>query len=183
LGSCVCDSLFAVHPAIAETINYIVQRAELYSTLGVVVLWIYWPRLRTYGLYLLPLVAAMLSKPPAVVFPLLLFLYTWLVDGEQPKVALRRSAPSILAAAGMIWLVSATTPKSFSPGAVSAYSYWITQPIVVFRYFRTFFIPTGLTADTDRVPFVSIFNGEALPGFAYVLGLAYLVSLLVQDSI
>jgi tetratricopeptide (TPR) repeat protein len=167
-------ALFAVHPAIAETVNYIVQRADLYSTLGVVaglVIWIYWPGLRTYGLYLLPFAAAMLSKPPAIVFPLLLFLYTWLVDREHPKVALRRSIPSIVAAAGLLCLVSAMTPKSFSAGASSAYSYWITQPTVVFRYFRTFFIPTGLTADTDRIPFASIFDGNALAGFAFVLGL------------
>ena len=77
-------ALFAVHPAIAETVNYIIQRADLYSTLGVVAslaVWAFLPRWRKYGLYLLPLAAAILCKPPAMVFPAILFFYIWLVEG------------------------------------------------------------------------------------------------------
>jgi protein O-mannosyl-transferase len=169
-------ALFALNPAIAETINYINQRAELYSGLGVlagIVVWGYAPRLRKYGLYLLPFVAAMLSKPQAMVFPLILFVYIWLVDGDDPKTALRRSIPALLATVVLAWLTVAMTPRTYLPGAASAYSYRITQPIVIFRYFRTFFIPTGLTADTDRVPFGSIFDGDALFGFVFVAGLIY----------
>jgi uncharacterized protein (TIGR02996 family) len=169
-------ALFAVHPAVAETVNYIIQRADLYSTLGVVaslVIWAYLPGLRKYGLYLLPLTAGVLSKPPAMVFPVMLFFYIWLLESEEPRTALRRSLPSLLTVAALAWLSSAMTPASFTPGAFSAYAYRITQPIVIFRYFRTFFIPTGLTADTDRVPFGSIFDGDALFGFVFVVGLIY----------
>ena len=169
-------ALFALNPAIAETINYINQRAELYSGLGVVagiVVWGYAPRMRKYGLYLLPFVAAMLSKPQAMVFPLLLFFYIWLVDGDDAKTALRRTVPALLATAVLAWVTLAMTPKTYLPGAASAYSYRITQPIVIFRYFRTFFLPTGLTADTDRVAFRSILDGDALFGFVFVAGLIY----------
>ena len=79
-------ALFAVHPAVAETVNYIIQRADLYSTLGVVaslVTWIYLPGARKFGLYLLPLAAAILSKPQALVFPAILFLYLWLLEGRS----------------------------------------------------------------------------------------------------
>jgi len=172
-------ALFAVHPAIAETVNYIVQRADLYSTLGVVaalVVWIYLPRTRKYGLYLLPLAAAMLSKPPAIVFPFILFFYLWLVESENVKAAMRRSIPSIVTVAALGWLSSAMTPTTFTPGAFSAYGYRITQPIVILRYFRTFFIPTGLTADTDRTPLNSIFDADALFGFVF---LAVLVAVAV----
>lgn len=172
----LATALFALNPAIAETINYINQRAELYSGLGVVaaiVVWGYAPRLRKYGLYLLPFAAAMLSKPQAIVFPLILFVYIWLVDGDDPKTALRRSIPALLATAVMAWLTVAMTPKTYVAGAASAWSYRITQPIVIFRYFRTFFLPTGLTADTDRVPFSSIFDGDALFGFVFLAGLIY----------
>ncbi len=170
-------ALFAVHPAVAETVNYIIQRADIYSTLGVVaalVVWIYLPGVRKYGLYLLPLAAAVLSKPPAMVFPVILFFFIWLVDGEEPRTAARRSIPALVTVGALAWLTSAMTPPTFVPGAASAYSYRITQPIVIFRYFRTFFIPTGLTADTDRVPFASIFDGDALFGFVFVLGLIYI---------
>jgi tetratricopeptide (TPR) repeat protein len=169
-------ALFAVHPAVAETVNYIIQRADLYSTLGVVaslVTWIYLPRVRKYGFYLLPLAAAVLSKPPAMVFPVILFLYIWLFESEEPRVALRRSIPSLATVAALAWLSSAMTPSTFTPGAASAYSYRITQPIVIFRYFRTFFIPTGLTADTDRVPFTSIFDGDALFGVVFVVAMIW----------
>src|ERR1700722_11316674 len=74
-------ALFAVHPAVAETVNYIIQRADLYSTLGVVaslVVWINFPGMRKYGLYLLPLAGALLCKAPAIIFPVILFLYIWL---------------------------------------------------------------------------------------------------------
>ncbi len=106
-----------------------------------------------------------------MVFPAILFFYVWLVEGETPAVAARRAVPSLLTVAALAWLSSAMTPASFTPGAYSAYDYRITQPIVIFRYFRTFFIPTGLTADSDRVPFNSIFDNDALFGFVFVLAL------------
>jgi tetratricopeptide (TPR) repeat protein len=137
------------------------------------VMWIYLPSFRRYGLYLLPLAAAVLSKPPALVFPVMLFLYIWLLEGEEPRAALRRSIPSLVMVAALAWLSSAMTPPTFVPGVFSSYGYRITQPIVIFRYFRTFFIPTALTADTDRVPFGSIFDGDALFGFVFLAGLFY----------
>src|ERR1019366_1312425 len=175
-------ALFGVHPAVAETVNYIIQRADLYSTLGVVaslVVWIYFPGARKYGLYLAPLTAGVLSKPPAMIFPVILFLYIWFFEEANPTAALRRSVPSILAVAGLAWLTAAMTPATFSPGAVSGHGYRITQPIVIFRYFRTFFLPTGLTADTDRVPFNSIFDADALAGFVF---LAVLIGIAVRTA-
>jgi protein O-mannosyl-transferase len=172
-------ALFAVHPAIAETVNYIIQRADLYSTLGVVAslaVWAFLPRWRKYGLYLLPLAAAILCKPPAMVFPAILFFYVWLIEGETPNAAARRSIPSLLTVAALAWLSSAMTPASFTPGAFSAYDYRITQPIVIFRYFRTFFIPIGLTADSDRVPFNSIFDNDALFGLVFVMALIFVAA-------
>jgi protein O-mannosyl-transferase len=169
-------ALYGVHPAIAETVNYVSQRADLYSTLGDVaglVAWIYLPRWRKYGLYLLPVAAAILSKAPAVVFPALLFFYLWLIEDEEPKKALRLCVPSILAVAALAWWSAAMVPASFSPGASSAYAYRITQPVVILRYFRTFFIPTALSADTDRGPFDSIFQDDAIFGF---LGLFALIA-------
>jgi tetratricopeptide (TPR) repeat protein len=173
-------TLFGVHPAVAETVNYIIQRADVYSTLGVVAglaVWVYFPGLRKFGLYLLPVAAAMLSKAPAVVFPAILFCYLWLLADDAPKVALRRSIPSIVTVAALGWLSSRMTPATFYPGASSAVDYWITQPAVIFRYFRTFFVPTGLSADSDRIPFHSILDGDALFGLVFVLALISLAVL------
>jgi uncharacterized protein (TIGR02996 family) len=76
-------ALFGLHPAMAETVNYIIQRGDLYCTLGCVaalLLYARYPKLRRTALYLLPLTLALLSKPPAAVFPLLLFFYVWFFE-------------------------------------------------------------------------------------------------------
>src|SRR5262245_42485797 len=65
-------AIFALHPVCAETVNYIVQRGDLLSTLGVVAaLAVYarWPSQRRWGWYLVLFMCAALVKPPAHVFP------------------------------------------------------------------------------------------------------------------
>src|SRR5580700_3396896 len=74
---------YGLHPANAETVNYIVQRADLYCTLGVVagLLWFAArPAQRKYGWYLIPVLAACLSKAPALIFPLILLAFVWLFE-------------------------------------------------------------------------------------------------------
>ncbi|MFZ0392295.1 MAG: tetratricopeptide repeat protein [Terracidiphilus sp.] len=173
-----CVSLLAVawyglHPAMAETVNYIIQRGDIYSTIGVVAaLAIYarLPRLRKTGLYLAPLAFALLSKPPAVVFPLLLFLYIAMFEREgnsrYAKAALA-SLPSLVVCAVLMAFQGTMTPKSFAPSTISNFSYCITQPFVLMRYFGALFLPIHLNVDTDLQPFAS-FNGEALLGFVFV---------------
>jgi tetratricopeptide (TPR) repeat protein len=141
------------------------------------VLYIYWPASPRMGLYLIPVAAAIVSKPPAMVFPAILFLYLWLIDEEEPQVTLRKCVPSIVAVGALAWLTSAMTPATMNPGATSAYAYRITQPFVLFRYFRTFFIPVGLNADTGRIPFSSIFQDDALLGILFLAGLIALTVL------
>jgi tetratricopeptide (TPR) repeat protein len=168
-------ALYGVHPAIAETVNYIIQRADLYAALAVVaglVIYIQMPRLRWSGLYLLPVVAGILSKAPAAVFPALLFAWIWLFDDQSFKAALGRTLPALAVAGAAGWFTVLMTPPTFVAGASSAYGYWITQPAVLLGYFLKFFIPAGLSADTDRVVFTSIFQPEAIYGCLFVVALA-----------
>lgn len=63
-------TLFMLHPAIAETVNYVIARSEILSTLGVLAtleVWARWPRLRRYGLYVIPAVAGVLAKEQGAV--------------------------------------------------------------------------------------------------------------------
>ena len=76
----------------------------------------------------------------------------------------RGRIPALLLAAGSGILSSAMTPKSYDPGAWPAYDYRITQPLVALRYFRNFFLPLWLSADTDHVAETSIFHGYAWVG-------------------
>jgi tetratricopeptide (TPR) repeat protein len=173
-------ALYGLHPAIAETVNYVIQRAEIYSTAGVVAglaMYASMPRQRRYYLYLIPVVLGILSKPPALIFPFLLLLYIWLIEDENPKTAFFRSVPAIVTTVALGILTSLMTPRGFTPGASSSYAYRITQPAVILRYFRTFFIPTGLTADTDRAPYTTILQDDAMAGCLFVLAILCVAAL------
>jgi len=149
---------FGLHPAIAETVNYIIQRGDLYCTLGcVAALNIYarYPARRNTGLYLLPLVFALLSKPPAAVFPVLLIAYVYFFEHEQeaalPRLrsAIIAAVPSIALTAILMALQAAMTPRSFAPSILSATDYRLTQPYVWLHYFISLFLPLHLNVDTD----------------------------------
>ncbi len=164
---------YGLHPVMAETVNYIIQRGDIYAATGVVaalVIYVRRPAWRKTGLYLLPFAFAMLSKPPAAVFPLLLFLYLDLFEcsgkGRWAKAALA-AAPSVAACVALLALNAVMTPKSFQPSTISTFSYCITQPFVLMRYFGALFLPIHLNVDTDLQPFSS-FNAQALLGFLFV---------------
>src|SRR5665213_2044281 len=100
----------------AETVNYVIQRGDLYCTVGCVaalLLYARYPRLRFTGLYLLPLVLALLSKPPAAVFPLLLFFYLLLLLAAISITASRCRLYPI--AFGLIWFIVTQLPTSLYP--------------------------------------------------------------------
>jgi tetratricopeptide (TPR) repeat protein len=175
LAATVC---YGLHPANAETVNYIVQRADLYNTLGVVasLLWfVAWPAQRKRGWYLIPAVLAFLAKAPALIFPLILLAYIFLFEQDAQrakwKATLRAALPALAVTAAAAILTAKMTPAAFNPGAKSAWLYRLTQPWVALHYFKSFFLPTGLSADSDW-PYVSgPFSGEALLGFLFVAAL------------
>ena len=173
---------YGLHPANAETVNYIIQRADVYSTLGVVaslLCFAAWPEQRRRGWYLLPAVLGVLSKPPALIFPLLLLSYVflmeqagslgnWAANREKWIAALRATIPAFAVAAAGALLTWAKTPATFHGGATSPGLYIATQPWVALHYFKTFFLPTGLSADSDWTPVSSPFSGEALAGYLFL---------------
>lgn len=171
--------LYGVHPATAETVNYIIQRGDVYSTLGVIaalVLYASFPDRRKSGWYLAPLALALLSKPPALVFPVILFVYVRLFEEKRLASAMVRCVPAFVTAAVFGCLAWAMTPATFEPTAGSSYAYRITQPLVALRYFSTFFMPNRLTADTDFAAAESIFQGGAWAGFVFVIALIALAA-------
>ncbi len=168
---------YGLHPAMAETVNYIIQRGDIYATIGVVAalaLYAQYPALRRTGLYLAPFAFALLSKPPAVIFPVLLFLYIVQFEKHGQRVYARAAfaaLPSLVVAIALMALQSAMTPKTYLPSTLSGFSYCITQPYVLLRYFGEFFVPIHLNVDTDLQPFPSL-TGMALLGFLFVAALA-----------
>ena len=172
---------FGLHPAMAETVNYVIQRGDLYCTLGsVAALFLYarYPGWRRTGAYLVPFAFALLSKPPAAVFPLLLLLYVFFFETPSESTFRRlRSGviavmPSLAVATILLWLQSAMTPRSFLPSILSPWNYRLTQPFVWLRYTGELFFPLHLNVDTDLSPFSNLDQRA-------VAGLLFLAALLV----
>jgi tetratricopeptide (TPR) repeat protein len=165
-------AIFALHPVAAETVNYVVQRGDLLSTLGVVgALDIYarWPAGRRRGWYLVPFVGAVLAKPPALIFPVLLALYVRLFERRSRIV--RAIAPSVAIALVLAWWLAHNNPPTASTGASSPARYLWTQPFVALRYFGMFFVPVGLSADNDWPQVAGPADVRVAIGVAFLLAI------------
>ncbi|HEY2014297.1 MAG TPA: hypothetical protein VGH38_12395 [Bryobacteraceae bacterium] len=167
---------YGLHPVNAETVNYIIQRGDVYNTLGVVasLLWFMaYPGQRKRGWYLLPAVLAYLSKAPALIFPLILLAYIFLfeeeADGNKWQPAIRAALPALLVTAAAAILTAKMTPATFNAGAHSGGLYRLTQPWVALHYFKSFFLPTELSADSDWTYVSGPFSGPALAGYLFVV--------------
>jgi protein O-mannosyl-transferase len=165
---------FGLHPSSAETVNYIVQRADLYVALGIVAglgMYACFPRLRKWGFYLAPVFIAGLCKPTALIFPAFLILYSTLFEKSTTAQALRRALPA-LGVTGLLAVVHGSmTPATFTSASTPWFQYVITQPWVTVHYFLTWFLPLGLTADSDFQAFTSVWSLKALAGFLFVIAL------------
>ena len=175
---------YAFHTANAETLNYIISRSDTLSTLGVVasmVIYIYYPKLRSRYVYFLPLIFGLFAKETAVTFFGLLFFYVILFEKQMSLAdifqkknvkAVLSSVKIILPALILCALFAVLNLKMMSKEYVaggSRYFYLITQPFVILHYFFTFFLPVHLSADTDLYAFTTIFD------FRFFLGAVFLI--------
>jgi tetratricopeptide (TPR) repeat protein len=164
-------TLFCVHTANTETMNLISARSELLSTIGLLLSFILYQRSpfsRRTLLYLLPLAIGALAKAPLVVFAPLLFAYAMLFEGQSRRRAFRTMLPSLLVGIAMLVFLSAMNAREWTSGGGSRWQYFITQPFVWLHYFRLFFLPIGLTADTDWGTFAHWYDTRAVAGYAFV---------------
>ncbi len=164
-------AVYGLHPVSAETVNYVIQRADLYAALGVVAgfaVYVQAPDLRKYGIYLLPVMVGMLGKVTASVFPALLFLFIWLFEEENIMGAAKKSIPAFVVIGATAVFCLKMNPVTFVGGASNAWGYRISQPAVLLNYFRRYFLPIDLSADTDRLPSASILEPDVLAGILFL---------------
>lgn len=186
-------ALFAVawycfHTASAETINYIVAGADSISTCMVLlsfVIFMYFPKKRKFLLYLIPFIFGVLVKEPALMYAPLFFLYVFMFEeeGDITKIfnkvntkkfisTLKLSLPVIAIAGILAILILKMRPDTFVGSIVSGKQYLISQPFVFVHYFKTFILPTELSADTDwRVL-------ENIKDIRFVMGLLFIAGML-----
>ena len=170
---------YALHTAIAETVNYIIARSDILSTLCVVLALLMYAsrgRARTWHLYLIPAAAAVLSKEQGVMAAPILFAYTALFERNlslrallTPREFLATLRPTLAAfvlCTGIL-LLGMSLSTTFNPGG-SRWPYLITQPYVLLQYALLFIAPIHLTADTDLQPFTTVFDGRVLLGLGFI---------------
>ncbi|HEX8517528.1 MAG TPA: tetratricopeptide repeat protein [Bacteroidia bacterium] len=189
---------YMLHPANAETVNYVIARSDLQSTFFLVlgfILYIFSPLCKRYHLYLIPVGIGALAKPTAVMFAPMLFFYIMLFEekcsfyGILKKEnftriirALKAVIPSFIFCVFMYWLVDHFTPKTWQSGGASVFNYLISQPFVIFHYFGTFFFPFGLSADTDWQGLTSIWNIRFFIGMAFIVFMLAVAIIFSRDA-
>lgn len=164
-------ALYGLHTALAETVNYVMQRGDVFSTVAVIsglLVYISFPALRRYGAYLVIPFLGVFAKEPTAVFPAILFLWIWLFEEDHFIKSLIRCIPAAVSTGAAAVFVVSMQPASYNPGAQSALNYRLSQPAVLASYFGRFFLPVGLSADSDRVPYLSALHPDALKGFVFI---------------
>jgi Tfp pilus assembly protein PilF len=167
-------TLFCVHTANSETMNLISARSELISAIGLLASFVLYQRspfARRTLLYLVPLAIGALAKAPVVVFAPLLYAYATLIEHHPRARALRIAVPPLLLGVVLLIFLSKMNAQEWTSGGGSAWHYEITQPFVCLHYFRLFFLPIGLTADTDWEPFPHWYDTRAIVGYAFIIAL------------
>ncbi len=188
---------FGFHLTNGETLNYIISRSDLISTFFVIAaldVFLYFPRLRKTGLYIIPFILGLLTKQTAAVFLPILVVYYLLFELEDDlksassNVSRRKKIMGLLAhlailtivTGAMVYLVLAMQSDSYTPGGTSVFLYMVTQTFVVFHYFISFFFPYHLSADTDWGLFSSIWDIRFFIGLAFLLSMIYTLYLTIR---
>lgn len=176
-------AVYAFHPAIAETVNYVVARSDILSTLGAVAaVTVYGlsARGRRFQLHLLPALAGVLAKEQGAMAAPLLFLYEGLVvqqlplrallEGRRFRGVLRPVLPAFLVCGAAAVLAMRMAP-GWQAGGTSRLAYLATEPWVLLHYACMFVLPVQLSADSDWAPLAHPFELRALLGYAFVAAL------------
>ena len=170
----IAAACYGLHPANADTVNYIIASSEVISALGVIAsfaAWFAFPQLRRYYLYAFPAAIAILAKPPAAIFAVLFAIFRLLFPDSNRKRRMlawaREVVPVFVICGAMLWFVQQMTPRNWVAGATSAHHYLITQPYVTLLYVKTFFWPTALSADYDLNPLTTTDDPRFWAGFAF----------------
>lgn len=184
-------AIYGMHTVNAETLNYIISRSDLLSSLFVLIsfyIFLYFPQKRKYALYLIPAILGMLTKLTAAMFgPLLVvyfFLFEW--DGIYMKAKTSIAKRKLIWRYGLLTMMLAVftligigfviymQADTYTPGGSSRYLYLITQPFVILHYFISFFVPYNLSADTDWLPLQSILDIRFFVGFVFIVSMFFI---------
>ncbi len=174
---------FALHTANAETLNYIIARSDVLSTLCIVAsffIYVAYPAKRKWFLYVLPAMACVFAKETALMIVPILFFYILLFEKEMSiqdifkKKYFTQVFGTVFQLLPLLLLVGAVQYYTLShvkaiDGITNPAGYYIlTQGYVWLRYFLAFFIPGHLSADSDWGVIKNIFDERIIIGLIFV---------------
>ncbi len=122
------------------------------------------------GLYLWPVIPALLCDASTAVFAPILVVYVVLFETNRK---LRQTIPAVILCVGY-WIFQLVFTWNIHPFShIPAPNYWFTQPWVALRYLFRFLVPGHLSADTDLPAFAHFWDPLAIAGYAGVAALVY----------
>lgn len=181
---------FWLHTANSAVINYVIARADSFSTLMVVLafcMYLYFPKFNKFYLYLIPVIIGFLVKEPTVMFIPILFVYKILFEQKESLGAIltKKSAKlfqvfkeclvPIVVIFSLVLFSRSMTPDIWTSGTTNVFGYALSQPFVIVHYFNNFFIPVNLVIDTDWQFITNPFDDRVLVGVAFLIGLIYIL--------
>jgi Flp pilus assembly protein TadD len=178
-------TIASIHTVNTETMNLISSRSEELSAIATLAAFLMiqgFPRARRWHLYLIPIAMGSLAKAQIVIFAPLLFVYLVLIEGRSAKkiATWMATLPSFIAGVVLLVVLNRMNAPEWIPGGASKWHYFLTQGYAWLHYTRLFFIPFGLSADTDLRPFENWYDPRALIGFAFVIALIALIRYLAR---
>jgi protein O-mannosyl-transferase len=176
-------TLFSIHRVNTEAVNYLTQRSEILATMGVVgsfLFYQYGPRWRRSLLWLLPAALGALAKQSALIFAPLLAIYLLIFpeqrQAEHGTVSDRRwrawlaaAAPAFVLAVLLYGLQDKLAGPQMLYARGSPVVYLQTQTFAWVHYFRLFFLPLGLSADTDWEPIGDWYDTRVFAGMLFAV--------------
>lgn len=184
---------FGIHTVGAETLNYIISRSDVLSTFFIVasfLTYVAYPEKRKYFFYVLLAVIGIFAKETVPVLPILLFFYIILFEKQLSLLDIFKKG-NVGKAANAVWVLLPlviviaavqlyTLSKMEAQGAAYGMSnplgyYLLTQTYVWFHYFRSFFLPYDLSADTDLGVITDLSDPKLLIGVAFVAALIIVI--------
>ncbi|MDB5010081.1 MAG: tetratricopeptide repeat protein [Mucilaginibacter sp.] len=174
---------YVLHTANAETINYIIARSDVLSTLCIVSslsLYISYPDKRKWLLYAIPAFIGVFAKETVSALVVILFFYILLFEHNLSVADLFKARNlkiifhTILKVLPLFVIVLAaqlyTILKAAGiPGASNPLFYYLlTQAYVWLHYFISFFFPLNLSADTDWTVIYNVFDERIITGLIFI---------------
>ncbi|CAL2091224.1 tetratricopeptide repeat protein [Tenacibaculum sp. 190524A05c] len=176
------SAMFCFLCANTQTVNYIIQRAEITAALFVVlglIFYIHDGFLRKTYLYLIFPFIGFFAKEMAFIFPFLLFVYILILE-EKVYIFNLKSSENIK---GILNTIKKTVPafavmflfyflvykpavaNNYVTANSSAFNYFITQPMAIAHYMVSYFFPYNLSLDSDWTAYGSIADYRVILGF------------------